>query len=64
MREDMARHIERILLKPKHLNLTGPLLFGPDDSPTYIIGIDDDHPAMIGIDDDHPAMKVKGQQIT
>jgi hypothetical protein len=40
MNEDTARLFERECLRPRRMELTGPLLFSDDDLPTYIIGVE------------------------
>ena len=37
MAEANARAVERQFFKPRGIQLAGPLLFGPEDSPTYIL---------------------------
>lgn len=39
MQESLARHFEERVLKPTGWKLAGPLLFGPDDVPTYILEV-------------------------
>jgi hypothetical protein len=35
--EKRARQIEEQFLKPRGIMLAGPVLFGPDDAPSYIL---------------------------
>jgi hypothetical protein len=35
--EKRAREIDEQFLKPRGIMLAGPMLFGPDDAPSYIL---------------------------
>lgn len=37
MDEKRARQLEEFFLKPRGIMLAGPMLFGPDDAPSYIL---------------------------
>jgi hypothetical protein len=37
MDEKRAREIEDMFLKPRGMMLAGPMMFGPDDAPSYIL---------------------------